>query len=419
MTTEVKLHLLPGSTRSTSVLITAILAKVPYTVHFQNYNSCKTEHFLTIHPFGKLPAAETPEGSLYESNTICRYLAKKGKCLYGDNERETLLVDQWLDTTRIDLPMHYKCMYPIWGLDLSHLDYNQKKWDHDNQALMKSLHVVDQLLNGKSHLVGTSLTIADITLVSDLAPLYRYMFSQKQRSELPHLTAYFEKWAHTAEFKQVLGHIQHPTEHWPIHFTHIKKEHAKVEKQPQPKKEEKKKEEKKKEEVEEDDVIEEKQKTYSFPETKFDLFAFKTMYVNAPNKKDALDFLLANWDENAFSFWYLVYDKLPSEGKVLFLTNNLMSGFLDRADACRKYSLGVHGVYGDEPNLEVRGVWMWKGVDILEPLKEHQQFDVYKYTKLNPKKAEDWAIISEYWTKLDEETDKVEGRTARTVKYFK
>ena len=22
---------------------------------------------------------------------------------------------------------------------------------------------------------------------------------------------------------------------------------------------------------------------------------------------------------------------------------------------------GVHGIYGDEPNLHVRGVWMWRG----------------------------------------------------------
>ena len=36
------------------------------------------------------------------------------------------------------------------------------------------------------------------------------------------------------------------------------------------------------------------------PETKFNLFDFKTLIVNAPNKKDAIQFLWDNFDENGY-----------------------------------------------------------------------------------------------------------------------
>ena len=37
------------------------------------------------------------------------------------------------------------------------------------------------------------------------------------------------------------------------------------------------------------------------------------------------------------------------------MTANLVGGFLQRLEHFRKYALGVHGVYGEEPNLEIRG----------------------------------------------------------------
>lgn len=37
------------------------------------------------------------------------------------------------------------------------------------------------------------------------------------------------------------------------------------------------------------------------------------------------------------------------------MTNNLANGFLQRLEHFRKYTFGVWGVYGDEPNLEIGG----------------------------------------------------------------
>jgi elongation factor 1-gamma len=57
------------------------------------------------------------------------------------------------------------------------------------------------------------------------------------------------------------------------------------------------------------------------------------------------------------------------------MTCNLLNGFLQRLESFRKYAFGVHGVYGEEPSLEIRGVWVWRGLDHPMELKEHPSYD--------------------------------------------
>lgn len=66
------------------------------------------------------------------------------------------------------------------------------------------------------------------------------------------------------------------------------------------------------------------------------------------------------------SFREVLYEKdQATEGKVLIKTNNTMNGFLQRSDPhFRKYAFAIHGVYGDEPDLETRGAWLWRGTEI-------------------------------------------------------
>lgn len=64
------------------------------------------------------------------------------------------------------------------------------------------------------------------------------------------------------------------------------------------------------------------------PPTKFGLYDFKTLFVNAPNKKDAIQFLWDNFDPEGFSFWKVDYEKYTGEGEKLYMTKNLANGFL-------------------------------------------------------------------------------------------
>jgi hypothetical protein len=46
-------------------------------------------------------------------------------------------------------------------------------------------------------------------------------------------------------------------------------------------------------------------------------------------------------------------------------------------DKMRNHTLCVLGVYGEEPALEIMGVFFWRGTGIIEPMKEHPQYEYY------------------------------------------
>jgi elongation factor 1-gamma len=112
------------------------------------------------------------------------------------------------------------------------------------------------------------------------------------------------------------------------------------------------------------------------------------------------------------------YLKGEGECEKLFLTNNLMNGLIQRLEHFRKYAFAVHGVYGEEPALEIRGVWVWRGVGIPAEIKELDSFDCYTWTKLDMNVEGDKKLLSEYWNGLEDDAI-VEGLRAREVKYFK
>merc|ERR1712070_205538 len=85
---------------------------------------------------------------------------------------------------------------------------------------------------------------------------------------------------------------------------------------------EKKEEPKKKEEKPKDNV-------QSLPPTTFDLYNFKTFFVNHKDRKGAaVDEMYKILDWDGWAFWRFGYDILPKEGEKEHIANNLMNGFL-------------------------------------------------------------------------------------------
>jgi hypothetical protein len=87
------------------------------------------------------------------------------------------------------------------------------------------------------------------------------------------------------------------------------------------------------------------------------------------------------------------------------MTNNFLAGFIQRIDdKLRKHSLCVLGVYGEEPSLDIMGVLFWRGTDVIEPMKEHPQFEFFSQHKLDIKNsAVDRQLVESFWTVKEEE----------------
>ena len=154
------------------------------------------------------------------------------------------------------------------------------------------------------------------------------------------------------------------------------------------------KEEKPKEQAKQKDNVE------SLPPTSFNLYDFKTFFVNHPDKKgEAVSEMYKILDWEGWSFWRFEYDIYEGEGAKVHITNNLMNGFISRAEHTNKYTFGRHCVLGEEPNLQIIGVWLVRGQEIPDGLaKEHAQFEYYKSRKLDPRnKKEDDKLVREYF----------------------
>ena len=94
---------------------------------------------------------------------------------------------------------------------------------------------------------------------------------------------------------------------------------------------------------------------------------FKREFLNSKDQLSVLrNSFWPNYDANDYSIYWMKYDKLPSEGKILFRTCNSMSFFLQKLSEFRKYTFAAHGIYGVEGDYDIKGVWMWRGNGIPE-----------------------------------------------------
>ena len=130
------------------------------------------------------------------------------------------------------------------------------------------------------------------------------------------------------------------------------------------------------------------------------MYDFKTFFVNHKDMKGAAideSYKMIDWD--GWSFWHIKYDKYEGEGVKLHVTNNLLTGFMSRAEHTSKYTFARMGVLGEEPDLDIAGVWLVRGQEIPDGLaKEHAQFEYYKPRKMDPRNnKEDDTLVREFF----------------------
>jgi len=165
-----------------------------------------------------------------------------------------------------------------------------------------------------------------------------------------------------------------------------------------------------------------KQNIELLPPTDFDIYDFKTFYINHPDKKGkGIDETYKKLDWEGWSFWKFEYDIYEGEGEKVHMCNNLMGGFLSRAEHTSKYCFGRHYVCGNEPKLQIHGVWLVRGkTEVPDGLsKEHPSFEYYRSRLMDPRnnKADD-KLLRATWGGV--EGDVVEDKMkAHTMKWFK
>ena len=371
----------------------------------------KRKTLVTKSPTGTFPYLECEEGVLSESKATEIYLAEKYKPeLLGKDDIEKAQVRQWMDFASFELAdCAQKIVYPIFGWK----PYCKQSADEANTKIKEFMKALDQQVKGKRYAFGEQLTLADIALFRQLKFFFQLVFPKNLREKVfPNVTDWFLRVLNTPETDKVYGKVILCNQPLKPYISEKKEE----------KKEEKKKEEKKEKKEEKPQETEEPKKKKvnpldELPKSRLELEVFKRAFLNNKDKEDAMKKFWEIYDPEGYSLWRLEYQNLPSECKVLFRTSNSKGMFLQKCDAVRRYAFAVHGVYGVEDDYKIRGLWMFRGLDVPQEMKDNDLYEYITFTKLDHNKKEDRDFVHDYWTKLNE-TDEVEGRKCADVEYF-
>ncbi|GLT97069.1 hypothetical protein SLE2022_146540 [Rubroshorea leprosula] len=355
--------------------------------NFEMGVSNKTPEFLKMNPIGKVPVLETPEGPIFESNAIARYVTqlKADNHLYGSTLMDYARIEQWIDFASMEIDSNIgKWLYPRWGLGV----YLPPAEEAAIAALKRALDALNTHLVSNTYLVGHSVTLADIILTCNLSIGFSLAMTKSFTSEFPHVERYFWTMVNQPNFKKVLGEIKQAESVPPVSSAKKPsqpKESAKPKPKEEPKKEAKKEAPKPAEEEEEAPKPKAKNPLDLLPPSKMVLDDWKRLYSNTKTnfREVAIKGFWDMYDPEGYSLWFCDY-KYNDENTVSFVTLNKVSGFLQRMDLARKYAFGKMLVIGSEPPFKVKGLWLFRGREIPQfVLDECYDMELYDWKKVD------------------------------------
>jgi len=174
------------------------VAKVRYCLNYLNLDyelietsplkgENQTDEFKAINPTGKVPAIDLDGFTLFESNTINRYLATvQNSPTYPTDARQRALVDAWSDFISIHVAHAMgrvgfnRLLAPVLGAEV-----DEKSIQTGLDFLAKYFPVLEEQLSKNKHIAGDKITLADIAL---LATLDQAELCQIDLSAYPNLT---------------------------------------------------------------------------------------------------------------------------------------------------------------------------------------------------------------------------------------
>ncbi|KAG6600716.1 Elongation factor 1-gamma 3 [Cucurbita argyrosperma subsp. argyrosperma] len=340
----------------------------------------KSPEFLKMNPIGKVPVLETPEGGIFESNAIARYVARLKDCgLFGSSPIEYGHVEQWIDFATLEIDVHIGALAgPRYGYRAYHAAVEEAA----NAALKRSFAALNSYLASNTYLVGHSVTLADIIVTCNLYWGISFLLTKSFTSEFPHVERYFWTMVNQPNFKKIIGEFKQTETVPPVKTPGEAAAAAKP--KPEPKKEEKPKAAAP---AEEEDAPKPKAKNPLdlLPPSKMILDEWKRLYSNTKTnfREVAIKGFWDMYDPEGYSLWFCDY-KYNDENTVSFVTLNKVSGFLQRMDLARKYAFGKMLVIGSEAPFKVKGLWLFRGQEIPQfVMDECYDMELYEWKKVD------------------------------------
>ncbi|XP_073023001.1 elongation factor 1-gamma 2-like isoform X1 [Primulina eburnea] len=394
--------------------------KVELAKDFEMGVSNKTSEFLKMNPIGKVPVLETPDGAIFESNAIARYVArlKPDNPLCGSSLIDYGHIEQWIDfaATEIDANIS-RWLYPRLGF----VQYIPPSEEIAVSALKRALGALNTHLATNTYLVGHGVTLADIVVICNLFLGFKLIMTKSFTSEFPHVERHFWTLVNQQNFKKFLGDVKQAESIPPVTSKKPSqpKEPAKPKAKEEPKKEIKREEVKPKEVAEEEEAPKPKPKNPLdlLPPSKMILDEWKRLYSNTKTnfREVAIKGFWDMYDPEGYSLWFCDY-KYNDENTVSFVTLNKVSGFLQRMDLARKYAFGKMLIIGSGGPFKVKGLWLFRGTEIPQfVLDECYDMELYDWAKVDISDEAQKERVSQ----MIEDAEPFEGEPLLDAKCFK
>jgi glutathione S-transferase len=180
---------------------------------FKGVKLRKTAAFLEAHPFGTVPAAFSPDGTvgIFESNSIMRAVARLGEerfPLYGNSAYEASRVDSFLDASLVFARDGQTYLLSLLDGSVSAEIHSRAK-----EALATYLGGISRaLLPERRFLVGEGVTLADICFVAELA-LFSNERARKEPLERVGLSPVLDGVRNDAAYAQAFAHCDRLRRH--------------------------------------------------------------------------------------------------------------------------------------------------------------------------------------------------------------
>lgn len=170
---EFVVHSIPGSPFGRAVLITLLEKGADFRFAAVDPRTMKSEPYLSLHPFGRVPVLQHRDFSLYETQAILRYLDRilPAAPLTPVDSRAAARMDQILGIC--DWYLHQGCNSIIGYQRIVRPRLLGLPTDEEAVAqAMPRAHAVmtelSRLLDGNAYLAGPQVTLADIAVGSQL-----------------------------------------------------------------------------------------------------------------------------------------------------------------------------------------------------------------------------------------------------------
>ena len=157
------------------------------------YGVVDTADFLAMNPNGKVPVLIDGDGpAIFEAGAILRYLSTQygASPFWPESPAGRAVVDKWAEWAKINFASKFieAIFWPLIRIPPS-----QRNYTEISAALAhveRELAIADRVLATTTYLAGEDFSLADIQLGHCL---FRYYDIDVERTDLPHLWAYYSR----------------------------------------------------------------------------------------------------------------------------------------------------------------------------------------------------------------------------------